>query len=78
MSLEGVENWYKESHNGVEGPLKGLDGSTCQKMKETTAIMKDRCRSLLLLAEYEEKRMKILIQAVYFLLLTLWLYLELN
>jgi hypothetical protein len=65
-SLEAVENCYKEIHNGVEGALKGTEEMTCQSMKETTAIMKDDCHSLLLLAEYEEKRMKILIQAVCF------------
>ena len=67
-SLEAVENWYKDTRNGVEGDLKGIEEVTCQSMKETTGIMKDDCHSLLLLAEYEEKRMRILIQAVCFLL----------
>jgi len=45
---------------------KSIKEPTRLKMKEKSTSMKEDCHSLLLLAEYEEKRMRILLQAVRF------------
>ena len=65
FSLENVESWSKSSICGGK-ESDGVGEPICHAMKERTTLMKEDCRSLLLLAEYEEKRMKILIQAVCF------------
>ena len=64
FSLEIVESWNKSSIFGGKESLDGVGEPICHAMKEKTILMKEDCRLLLLLAEYEEKRMKILIQAV--------------
>ncbi|KAH8772028.1 hypothetical protein F5882DRAFT_506105 [Hyaloscypha sp. PMI_1271] len=65
FSLEIVESWNKSSICGGKESLDGVGEPICHAMKEKTILMKEDCRLLLLLAEYEEKRMKVLIQAVY-------------
>lgn len=66
FSLEIVESWNKSSICGGKESLDGVGEPICHAMKEKTILMKEDCRLLLLLAEYEEKRIKVLIQAVCF------------
>jgi hypothetical protein len=66
VSLETVESWSKSLICGGKESFDGVGEPICHAMKEKTTLMKEDCRSLFLLAEYEEKRVKILIQAVCF------------
>lgn len=67
-SLDIVEKWHSEILNKGERAFNGIKEVSCQEIKKEMALMKEECHSLLLLAEYEEKRMRILIQAVRFLI----------
>jgi len=64
LTFETIELWNTNKERGGEEDSKGFDIATCRKMKEKITWLKDSCRSLLLLAEYEDKRTKTLIQVV--------------
>jgi hypothetical protein len=64
LTFENIGLWNSNKEWGGEEDSKGSDLTTCRKMKEKITWLKDNCRSLLLLAEYEEKRIKTLIQVV--------------
>lgn len=64
LSLETVESWSVDTKREGKEELKGIENVTCVGMKEKTTWLKDSCRSLLLLADYEDKRTKTLIQVV--------------
>lgn len=67
LALETVESWSvdtKSLRRERNEESKGAENGACVEMEEKTTWLKDRCRSLLLLAEYEDKRTKTLIQVV--------------
>jgi hypothetical protein len=66
LSLETVDSWSARKDRGDNTGLNGTYDAAGVEMEEKTTWMKDNCRSLLLLAEYEEKRTKTLIQVVSF------------
>ena len=66
LSLDAVETWRMEINSVREAPLEEIDGLARTTMKEKTRLMREDCRSLVLLAQYEEKRVRNLIQAVCF------------
>jgi hypothetical protein len=70
LSLETAESWGLGKDCAGKELLIEIEGEAGQAMKEKRILMREECRSLLLLAEYEEKRMKILIQAVCFLIMS--------
>ncbi|PMD28482.1 hypothetical protein NA56DRAFT_15504 [Hyaloscypha hepaticicola] len=65
LSLETTESWGLGKDCAGKESFIEIEGEADQAMKEKRLLMREECRSLLLLADYEEKRMKILIQAVY-------------
>lgn len=70
LSLETTESWGLGKDCAGKESLIEIEGGADQAMKEKRILMREECRSLLLLADYEEKRMKILIQAVCFLIMS--------
>lgn len=64
FSLEIIEAWKKGLIGGRSEYLSMNGERICQGTTEKITLMQEDCRSLLLLAEYEEKRMRVLIQAV--------------
>jgi hypothetical protein len=70
LSLETIESWGLGKDCAGKESLIEIEGEADQAMKEKRILMREECRSLLLLADYEEKRMKILIQAVCILIMS--------
>lgn len=64
LAFETIDAWMINiTRDGAEGTdIIGV--TTCVKMQEKIIWLTDSCRSLLLLAEYEEKRTRTLIQVV--------------
>lgn len=68
LSLETTESWGLGKDYAGKEPLIEIEEEAGQAMKEKRIHMREECLSLLLLANYEEKRMRILIQAVCFVI----------
>jgi hypothetical protein len=64
LSIETADAWTEKMSKLETEQLEGIEEAACLWMKGKTTSMKEDCRSLILLAEYEEKQMKAGLQAV--------------